>query len=136
MANPVLRILFAEDDPDSRELICGVLNKKGLEVVCPDSPFDVLRIAKEEKFDAYLLDNWMSEFSAVDLCQQIRELDSQTPIIFYAAAAFPAERERALATGAQAYVTRPSSIDDLVDEIRSAVKAFQAASDSTPNPIH
>jgi CheY-like chemotaxis protein len=136
MAIPVLRILFAEDDPDSRELICLVLNNKGLEVVCPESAREVLRIAKEQEFDAYLLDNWMSEFSGFDLCQQIREFDSHTPLIFYAAAAFPAERERALATGAQAYVTRPSNIDDLVDEIRSAVKASQAASDSRPNPIH
>lgn len=136
MPTPVLRILFAEDDPDSRKLICLVLTNNGLEVICPDSPHDVLRIAKEQKFDAYLLDNWMSEFSGFDLCQQIREFDSHTPIIFYAAAAFPAERERALATGAQAYVTRPSNIDDLVDEIRSAVKTSQPASDSTPNPIH
>ena len=81
MAAPKLRVLYSEDDPDSRELMCLLLAQKGFEVICPDTSQDVLRIAKEEEFDVYLLDTWTPGMSGVELCKRIREFNAQTPII-------------------------------------------------------
>lgn len=88
MAAPNLRILYSKDDPDSREIVCLLLAKEGFETICPDSSQDVLRIASEQKFDAYLLDSWTPDMSGVELCKRIKEFDAHTPIIFYSAAAF------------------------------------------------
>ena len=121
MTAPKFRILYSEDDPDSREIVCLVLAKEGFDTICPDSSQDALRIASEQKFDAYLLDSLTPSMSGVELCKRIKEFDAHTPIIFYSAAAFQGDKDEALAAGAQAYVTKPSSVEELVDAIRLAI---------------
>ncbi len=123
---PKLRILCSEDDPDNREMTCLMLGHKGFEIVCPDSPQDVLRIAREDRFDAFLLDSWMPGMSGVELCERIREFDSHTPIIFYSAAVFPSDKARAIAAGAQAYITKPSTVIELVNGLHSAINLTAA----------
>ncbi len=119
MAAPKLRVLYSEDDPDSRELMCLLLAQKGFEVICPDTSQDVLRIAKEEEFDVYLLDTWTPGMSGVELCKRIREFNAQTPIIFHSAVAVESVKHEALAAGAQSYITKPASRDEIVGAIRS-----------------
>ncbi|SRR6266487_5398681 len=126
MATSKLRILYSEDDPDNREMTCLILGHKGFEIVCPDSPQDVLRMAREDRFDAFLLDSWMPGMSGVELCERIREFDSHTPIIFYSAAVFPSDKDRAIAAGAQAYITKPSTVNELVNGLRLAINLTAA----------
>jgi two-component system phosphate regulon response regulator PhoB len=120
---PPLRVLYAEDDPDTRDLICLALERKGFEVVCPDSLHELLKLAKDERWDAYMLDTWMPEISGVDLCKKLREFDPRTPIIFYSAAAYDRDKQDALQCGAQAYIVKPASFDLLVTSLRSAIEA-------------
>lgn len=127
--SPNLRVLCSEDDPDSREMICLILAQEGFETVCPDASRNVLAIAKEEMFDAYLLDNWTPGMSGLELCQRIRDFDPYTPIVFYSGAAYEDDKAAALSVGAQIYVTKPSSPDDLVAAIRLAI------STSRPNGV-
>ncbi len=117
------RILYSEDDPDAREIVCQILAKEGFETICPDSSQGVLRIANDEKLDDYLLDSWTPNMSGVELCKRIKEFDAHTPIIFYSAAAFQGDKDEAIAAGAQAYVTKPSSVEELVDAIRLAISS-------------
>jgi DNA-binding response OmpR family regulator len=63
-------ILFAEDDPDTRELIHLVLRRAGFRVSATGSPAEVLTLAATERFDALLLDNWMPELTGFELCRQ------------------------------------------------------------------
>jgi len=72
-------ILFAEDDPDTRELIHLLLSRTGFRVSATGSPAEVLTLAATERFDALLLDNWMPELTGVELCRQIRTFDQSTP---------------------------------------------------------
>lgn len=117
-----LRILFSEDHPDTREMTCIILGKEGFEVVCPDTSYEVLSLAQKERFDAYLLDSWTPGLDGIDLCQRIREFDSQTPIVFYSAAAYDGDKKKAIAAGAQAYVAKPATIEQLVNTIRLAIQ--------------
>ena len=119
------RILYSEDDPDAREIVCLILAKEGFETICPDGSQDILRIANEQKFDVYLLDSWTPGMSGVELCKRIKEFDAHTPIIFYSAAASEGDKDEALAAGAQAYVTKPSSVEELVDAIRLAISSYR-----------
>ncbi len=123
MPDPKPRILYSEDDPDSREIMCLLLKKEGFEVVCPEESHDVVKIAKEQQFDAFLFDSWMPGVSGVGLCKRIREFDPHTPIIFFSGAASQGDIDQALAAGAQAYITKPADFEDVVDAIRSAISA-------------
>ena len=102
-----VRLLYAEDGLDTRDLICIGLEIEGFEVICPDSSQAFLTLAKKEQWDVYMLDTWMPQVSGIDLCKKLREFDSATTIIFYSAAAFEHEQKQAFECGAQAYAPNP-----------------------------
>ena len=119
--NPKLRVLYCEDDADTREMMRFALEANGFEAVCPDNPVDGLRLAKEQQFDAYVLDSRLPKIPGTDLCKQIREFDSHTPVIFFSGAAYEEDKKKALAAGAQVYITKPAAIDDVIRAIRNAI---------------
>src|SRR6266566_1508291 len=98
------RILYAEDDADTREVVTVILEGKNYQVIATESAPEALRLARAEHFDLYLIDNWMPGVSGVGLCQQLREFDEHTPILFYSAAAYDKDIQRALSCGAQGYL--------------------------------
>jgi CheY-like chemotaxis protein len=123
MTTHKLRILYCEDDADSREMMRIILTSEGFDVVCSISPNDCLSLIRNQRFDAFLLDNVMPGMSGADLCEQIRKFDYRAPVIFYSGAGYPADRENALAAGAQAYIVKPASIEMLIDTLRSTLHA-------------
>lgn len=110
------RILYTEDDADSRELIRFVFMRYGYEVVCAESGPEALELARLEQFDLLLVENWMPDLTGVELTRHIRAFNQTTPILFYSGAAHEKDRQAALSAGAQAYLTKPADIDDLVAE--------------------
>ena len=118
---PKPRILFVEDDLDSREVTYLFLISQGFEVICVENASDGLKIAMEQKFDAYLLDNWLPEVAGPDLCRQLRQFDPRTPVIFYSAAAHAADKESAFEAGARCYLVKPADPDDLVNALKAAI---------------
>jgi two-component system OmpR family response regulator len=115
-----LRILFFDDDEDTREMTRLFLNAEGFEAVDAVTAEDFFRLAQPQSFDVYMLDNCMPDLSGTELCQRIRELDDHTPIVFYSGAVLPSNQAAALAAGAQAYVTKPH-LQELIDTLRQVV---------------
>jgi DNA-binding response OmpR family regulator len=120
------RILCTEDDPDTRDLVTITLTLAGFEVTCSDNAENALNLIKTEQFDLCLIDNWMPGVSGEDLCVKIREFDSRTPILFYSGAAYPADKERARAAGAQGYLVKPVLDDELVTEVLRIIAESKA----------
>jgi DNA-binding response OmpR family regulator len=118
------RILYAEDDADTRELVTLILEMENCQIIPAEGYDDALRLAQAEHFDLYLIDNWMPGMSGVRLCEQLRRFDQHTPVLFYSAAAYETDRERALAAGAQGYLVKPADRGELVAEV------FRLISDS------
>jgi DNA-binding response OmpR family regulator len=118
---PKPRILFVEDDRDSRDVTYLFLISQGFEVICAADASEVLKIATEQKFDAYLLDNWLPEVAGPELCRQLREFDPVTPVIFYSAAAYASDKQNAFEAGARCYLVKPADPEDLVNALRSAI---------------
>jgi len=117
MKSEEARILYAEDDADTRELVTVVLKRQNCQVIATESYDEALRLARAEHFDLYLIDNWMPGISGVRLCEQLREFDQHTPVLFYSGAAYETDRERALSSGAQGYLVKPVGGDELVAEV-------------------
>ena len=108
------RILYAEDDADTRELVTLILESENCQVIATETHDEALRLAQTERFDLYLIDNWMPGISGVRLCEQLREFDDYTPVLFYSGAAREVDRERAFLSGAQGYLVKPADGDELV----------------------
>ena len=113
----VPQILYTEDDEDTRELVSYVLTTSNCKVTLADSDAKALLLAETIKFDLYVIDNWLREGSGIELCKKLRELDPDTPILFYSGAAFDRDKREAFASGAQAYLTKPVDNDELVKEV-------------------
>lgn len=115
-------ILFADDDPDTRELVRVVLMRAGFCVSVTADPFKALQLLRGIVFDAVLLDICMPEMTGIELCRQIRFFDQRIPIFFCSGAATEADKTAALSAGAQGYFTKPLEPDDLVCTLRAALK--------------
>jgi CheY-like chemotaxis protein len=111
------RILCTEDDLDTRDLLRMLLEVEGFEVVCAENSTQAMSLAMAEKFDLYLLDNWMPDMAGDDLCRNLREFDPKTPILFYSGAAFESDKARAMAAGAQGYIVKPALPQQVTSEI-------------------
>ena len=125
------RVLYIEDHEDTRELVTLVLEQKRFEVVTGGTIESGVALAASQDFDLYLLDSWLPDGSGLDLCKQIRKFDKETPIVFYSAAAFEADRELALDSGAQAYLVKPShpsEVCSLVESLIESHRHYQVAS--------
>jgi DNA-binding response OmpR family regulator len=126
MPFPKGRILCVDDNTDARELVRMMLASSGYDIECVDNPFKALELAKSEKFDLLILDNWMPELIGTELTYLIREFDQTTPILFYSAAAYEADKQGALDAGANAYLTKPNGIDHLLTEVERLITNRQS----------
>ena len=112
-----MRILHVEDDEDTRTLVAFILQGEGWDVVSVERAEAAIDLATTGGFDLYLLDNRIGGDTENALCRGLRSVDSKTPILFYSGAVFPGDVETALACGAQGYLPKPCTPEDLVDAI-------------------
>jgi DNA-binding response OmpR family regulator len=117
------RILYVEDHDDTCELVRFFLDQRGYEVATAQTFAGALKLAQNQKFDLYILDSWLPDGSGVDLCRRIRDFDSHTPILFYSAAAYHLDKETALASGAQDYLTKPAGLTELGEVISNLINS-------------
>lgn len=110
------RVLYVDDNVDACFMLSTLLGFSGIDVLCAYTIKDAFRLAENEHFDVYLLDNRFPDGSGLELCRQLRELSPQTPIVFYSGDAYETDRQKALAAGAQAYVVKPE-IDKVVSTL-------------------
>ena len=112
-----MRILYVEDDEDTRKLVEWILRDKGWQVVSVENAASAFKHATAGGFDLYLIDNWIEGDTENALCRGLRSRDPHTPILFYSGAVFPSDVESALASGAQGYLEKPCTPEALVEEI-------------------
>jgi DNA-binding response OmpR family regulator len=117
-----VRVLVIEDNEDSREMLCLYLTLHNFEVVPVDNSEDALRLTREQEFDAYLIDNRLPELSGIELCKRIRQFNSHTPIVFYSGDRDDSHKDEAFQSGAQGYVVKPASCEDVLGAIIAAIE--------------
>jgi DNA-binding response OmpR family regulator len=110
-------VFYIEDDEDTRELVKYALGMNNYKVIAGSNWEDALQLARTNHFDLYLIDNWMTEGSGIELCRKLREFDTGTPILFYSGVARERDKQEAFAAGAQGYLVKPASPDELMIEV-------------------
>src|SRR5262245_58488714 len=109
------RILLVEDEEDALEF--AALSLKAYTLICARDFGGGLRLARQRYFDLYIIDNWLPDGSGVELCRLIRSFDPHTPILFYSACAYPRDLQAAFSAGAQAYLIKPVSYDEITQVV-------------------
>jgi CheY-like chemotaxis protein len=122
MPRQARRVLCVEDDEDTCKMLSSLLGLINCETTSAETAAEALDKIATERFDLYLLDNWLPGGSGVELCLKIRETDTSTPIIFYSGAALEPEREEALAAGAQAYLVKPVDVSLIIETVNKLLR--------------
>jgi DNA-binding response OmpR family regulator len=116
------RVLCVEDEEDTCIMISSLLGLINCEAVLAQSLNEARQKISEMRFDLYLLDNWLPGGTGIQLCREIREGDTTTPIIFYSGAAYDSDRREAMAAGAQAYLIKPTDIAELIETVKRFIQ--------------
>jgi DNA-binding response OmpR family regulator len=125
------RVLCVDDDEDACEMLSVLMNSYGIAATCARSAVDAWPLIKAECFDLFLLDAWLPRLDGFEFCRQIREFDSNTPILFYSGAAYDADKQKGIAAGANAYVTKPN-LEGLIETMVDLIA--KARADDVPSP--
>lgn len=117
-STPEARILYIEDDRDTREMMVLLLSFEGYTVTTAGTGKDALDQARSNRFDLFLIDHRLPDLSGLEVCRRIRQLDSTTPILFFSGVAQESAQRAALENGAQGYLVKPAAIEEVVTEIK------------------
>ena len=131
-----MRILIAEDDRDIAELISHFLQKSGWETHVMASGDQALAYARTHPTDLIILDRMLPGMNGLEVCRALRA-DAATapiPIIMLTARADEADRISGLEMGADDYVAKPFSPNELVARIRAVTRRTQRA--APPDAMH
>ena len=113
------KILIADDEPNIVVSLEFLMRQKGYDVKVATNGEDALAAVGEFAPDLILLDVMMPRLSGYDVCQKVRENPAWAGIriIMLSAKGRDVEVNKGLAVGADAYVTKPFSTKDLVEQV-------------------
>jgi DNA-binding response OmpR family regulator len=116
------RILLVEDDPKLAEFIAAELSLEGYNVTIATNGMDGLSIARDLQPDLLILDWMLPGISGLDLCLRLRKTGIEVPIIMLTAKDEIPDRVAGLNAGADDYVTKPFSIEELLARVKARLR--------------
>jgi CheY-like chemotaxis protein len=118
-----LRILVAEDNLNNQKVAVSLLAKQGHSVVVVGDGREAIEAIERESFDLVLMDIQMPDMDGLEATRRIRECERITntriPIVAMTAHAMSGDREKCLAAGMEAYISKPIRWRELVEVIAS-----------------
>ena len=94
-------------------MMAALLNEAGYGVITAGTVAEGLSLSKEIAFDLYLLDVRLPDGTGVELCQKLRALRPEVPVLYYSAYGEEAEHQAAVATCGDAYLRKPVAIAEI-----------------------
>jgi two-component system OmpR family response regulator len=125
------RLLVVEDEQTILELLSGSLRFAGFDVVTAASGAEALRAVAASRPDLVLLDVMMPDGDGFEVVRRLRLSGPPVPVIFLTARDGVRERVAGLALGADDYVTKPFSLEEVVERIRAVLRRAGPAAAAT-----
>lgn len=121
---PKYKILYAEDDETLAFLTKDNLENHYNVTHCSDGEM-CLEAFKKDSYDICIFDIMMPKMDGFDLAEKVRQLNANVPIIFLSAKTLKEDRLRGLRLGADDYLVKPFSIEELLLKIEIFLKRSQ-----------
>ncbi len=115
----MMRLLVAEDEKKIASFVRKGLADAGFNVTVSHRGDEALELATNERFDALVLDIMLPGRDGLSVLRQLREARNTVPVILLTARDGLAERIEGLNLGADDYLTKPFSVDELIARLRA-----------------
>jgi DNA-binding response OmpR family regulator len=125
--NPV-KILLAEDDTNLGRLLKEYMEAKGYQVKLSSNGKEAFDAFKKEEFDLCLFDVMMPVKDGFTLAKEIRSIKPEIPIVFLTAKSMKEDTIEGFNSGADDYITKPFSMEELLLRLRAILKRTHAQS--------
>jgi DNA-binding response OmpR family regulator len=126
-SSPTARLLVVEDDPDIAMLLAHSLSRAGFTVETLSSGGEVLAEARRRTPDLILLDLMLPGLDGLEVCRALRAdpATAALPVIMLTARAEESDRIVGLELGADDYITKPFSPNEVVARVRALLRRAQ-----------
>ena len=121
-----MKILVADDDPQLLRALRVTLGARGYEIITAMNGREALNAAAEHHPDLYMIDLGMPRLDGMQVISELR-LWTSAPILVVSGRTGAADKVEALDFGADDYVTKPFSIDELLARIRALTRRITAS---------
>lgn len=117
-----MKVLIADDEIDLTRALGAILKYSEYEVKIANNGEEALKIAENEKFDILILDVMMPKKTGIEVVEELRKKNINTPILMLTAKAETEDKVEGLDKGADDYLTKPFEKDELLARIRALVR--------------
>ncbi len=121
----VAKILVVEDETKLAQFIELELKYEGYDVTVANDGLIGLTTARSEEFDLLLLDWMLPGASGIEICRRLRDTGNRVPVILLTAKDDVADRVAGLDAGADDYVVKPFSVEELLARVRAQLRRNQ-----------
>jgi len=133
--NPI-KILYVEDDLNLGFVTKDNLSLAGYDVTHCENGLDAAHEIKESQFDLCILDIMLPAIDGFELARRMRAKNDHIPILFLSAKSLPEDKIKGLKIGADDYITKPFSIEELLLKIKVFLKRSSINSPSKEKELH
>jgi two-component system OmpR family response regulator len=123
-----IRVLTVDDEPSLTELLSMAMRYEGWEVSTAGSGLAAVKLARDVRPDAIVLDMMLPDFDGLEVMRRIRTEQPDVPVIFLTAKDAVADRIGGLTAGGDDYVTKPFSLEELIARLRGLLRRSGATS--------
>lgn len=134
MEEPLALVLIVEDDPTMADMVAYNLRRQGLDVdIARDGPAGLQR-ARAQDVSLVLLDVMLPSLDGVQVAEQLRAARPNLPILMLTARGEEETKMRGFAAGADDFLTKPFSMEELVVRVKALVRRSRAEALRTETP--
>lgn len=128
-------LLIVEDEEGIVQFLKQGLEEEGYLISAANDGKEGLKLFQNDKFDLLLLDWMLPKMTGLELCKAIRQENSKVPIIFLTAKDTVQETVEGLKNGANDYIKKPFSFDELLERIKVQLRGKEEQELLTLGPI-
>ena len=125
-----IKVLVVDDEPNIVELLTVSLKFQGFDVYSANSGNEALRIARDINPDAYIMDVMMPGMDGFELLGKLRNEGLDGPVLYLTAKDSVDQRIHGLTIGADDYVTKPFSLEEVITRLRVILRRGSATEGS------
>ena len=122
------RLLVVDDDENLRSMLCAALRHHGFVVSTASDGVEGLAALQGSKRDLVVLDVMMPRIDGFEVCRRMRAAGDDTPVLFLTARDASRDKVHGLQLGADDYLDKPFSLDELVARIQAILRRAGAGS--------